>query len=218
MHSACREHDAADVAPITPTAGAGAQTPSVNETGGTGGAAVSGTAGSSASVAGTTGATAGTRAGSTAGTGATVAGSTGSAAGDSGGVAGSAGDTAAVSGATAGAAAGGGGADGAPSGPPAVIPAPVPAPLIWGFGIGITDVPAAVEFYSEVMEMTIEKDAVKRDDSAETFLYGTQAKRGARIVLMKFDDMRNTRKITAKLVWQASNAAEINRAAAMYPD
>jgi predicted enzyme related to lactoylglutathione lyase len=42
--------------------------------------------------------------------------------------------------------------------------------------------------------------------------------RGSRLVLMKFDDMRNTRKITAKLVWQASSASTVNRAAAMYPD
>jgi hypothetical protein len=49
-------------------------------------------------------------------------------------------------------------------------------------------------------------------------LYGTQAMRGARHVLMKFDDMRNTRKITAKLVWQSQNASAVNRAASMYPD
>jgi predicted enzyme related to lactoylglutathione lyase len=65
--------------------------------------------------------------------------------------------------------------------------------------------------------MTVEKDAVKRDDRTETTLYGTQAMRGARLVLMKFDDMRNTQKITAKLVWQAQNAAAVNAAASMYP-
>jgi predicted enzyme related to lactoylglutathione lyase len=108
---------------------------------------------------------------------------------------------------------GSGGAAGATA-----IPAPVAAPLVWGFGIGITDVPAAVKFYTGVMKMTVEKDAVKRDDRTETTLYGTQAMRGARVVLMKFDDMRNTRKITAKLVWQAQNAAAVNTAAAAYPD
>jgi predicted enzyme related to lactoylglutathione lyase len=92
------------------------------------------------------------------------------------------------------------------------------APLVWGFGIGITDVPAAVKFYTDVIKMTVEKDAVRRDDSAETFLYGSQAMRGARVVLMKFDDMRNTRKITAKLVWQASNPSAVDQAASSYPD
>jgi len=101
---------------------------------------------------------------------------------------------------------------------PVDIPAPMAAPMIWGFGIGITDVPAAVKFYTEVMKMTVEKDAIKRDDSSETTLYGTQAKRGARLVLMNFDDKRNTRKITAKLVFQASNTRAVNTAAAKFPD
>jgi predicted lactoylglutathione lyase len=35
---------------------------------------------------------------------------------------------------------------------------------------------------------------------------------------MNFDDKRNTRKITAKLVFQASNAGAVNTAAAKYPD
>jgi predicted enzyme related to lactoylglutathione lyase len=101
---------------------------------------------------------------------------------------------------------------------PRDIPAPVTSPLVWGFGIGITDVPAAVKFYTEVMKMTVEKEGVKRDDSTETVLYASEAKRGARLVLMKFDDQRNTRKITTKLVFQAQNASAVNRAAAKYPD
>lgn len=101
---------------------------------------------------------------------------------------------------------------------PGTIPSPMKAPLVWGFGIGITDVPAATKFYMDVMKMSVEKDAVKRDDRTETTLYGTQAMRGARVILMKFDDMRNTRKITAKLVWQAQDAAGVNRAASMFPD
>jgi predicted enzyme related to lactoylglutathione lyase len=142
--------------------------------------------------------------GATAGSGAPgVAGSTGAAAGN-------AGSNAAMGGS--------GGAAGAPSGPGLPIPAPMSAPLIWGFGIGITDMPAAVKFYTEVMKMTVEKDAVKRDDRTETILYGTQAMRGARLVLMKFDDMRNTRMITAKVVWQAADAAGVNQVASMYPD
>jgi len=101
---------------------------------------------------------------------------------------------------------------------PVVIPPPVTAPLIWGFGIGITDVPAAVKFYTEVMKMTVEKEGVKRDDRTETILYASQAKKGARLVLMNFDDKRNTRKITTKLVFQAQSASAVNSAAAKHPD
>ena len=101
---------------------------------------------------------------------------------------------------------------------PLDIPTPVTEPIIWGFGIGITDVAAATKFYTEVMKMTVEKMAVKRDDSTETVLYGTQAKRGARMVLMNFDDMRNTRKITAKIVWQAQDSGAVDTAASKYPD
>lgn len=98
------------------------------------------------------------------------------------------------------------------------IPAPAAEPMIWGFGLGVTDLPGAVKFYTEVMKMTVEKENVRRDDRTETILYATQAKRGARIVLMKFDDMRNTRKITAKLVFQAQNTRAVNSAAMMHPD
>jgi catechol 2,3-dioxygenase-like lactoylglutathione lyase family enzyme len=124
---------------------------------------------------------------------------------------------ASASGGSSGATASGGGGGAAGTPDPHDIPTPVSAPLIWGFGIGITDVPAAVKFYTGAMKMTVEKDAVKRDDRTETTLYGVQAMRGARLVLMKFDDMRNTQKITTKLVWQAQNAAAVNTAASMYP-
>jgi predicted enzyme related to lactoylglutathione lyase len=116
------------------------------------------------------------------------------------------------------AAAGGTGAAAGGTTPPQDIPAPMKAPLVWGFALGITDVPAATKFYSEVMQLGVEKDSVKRTDSTETFLYSTKAMRGARLVLMKFDDMRNTRKITTKLVWQAQDTAGVNTAAAKYPD
>jgi catechol 2,3-dioxygenase-like lactoylglutathione lyase family enzyme len=109
------------------------------------------------------------------------------------------------------------GSDGAAGSTTGPIPTPVTAPLIWGYGIGITDVPAAVQFYTGIMNMTVEKDSVKRDDRTETTLYGTQAMRGARLVLMKYDDMRSTEKITAKLVWQSQNAAAVNTAASTYP-
>lgn len=100
---------------------------------------------------------------------------------------------------------------------PLDIPDPVAAPYVWGYGIGITDVPAAVKFYSEVMKMTVEKE-VMRGDRTDTVLYSTDAKRGGRVVLMHFNDGRATRKITAKLVWQASNPTAVDLAASMHPD
>ena len=50
--------------------------------------------------------------------------------------------------------------------------------MVWGFGIGITDVPAASKFYTEVMKMAVEKDAVKREDRTETAPYGNLAIQG----------------------------------------
>jgi predicted enzyme related to lactoylglutathione lyase len=227
MNAGCGNSNAPGIAPMPGTAGAGSRTTGVTGTpsAGAGSAAVSVTAGASGSPSGMTsmtGTTAGTSApliaGNTAGS---TAGSAGSAAGKGGSVAVSAGSSAATggTGAANGGAAGTVGAAGAAGGPTGLdIPAPMKAPLVWGFGVGITDVPAAVKFYTGVMKMTVEQDAVKRDDKTETTLYGTQAMRGARLVLMKFDDMRNTRKITAKLVWQAQNTAAVNTAASMYPD
>jgi predicted enzyme related to lactoylglutathione lyase len=110
-------------------------------------------------------------------------------------------------------------ADGGPT-EPVDIPSPMAAPMVWGFGLGVSDVPAASTFYTGVMKMTVEKDGTKRDDYTETTLYASEAKRGARVVLMSFDDMRNTRKITAKLVFQSADASAVNSAAAAakYPD
>jgi predicted enzyme related to lactoylglutathione lyase len=101
--------------------------------------------------------------------------------------------------------------------PTAAIPPPVSVPYVWGVGIGITDVPAAVKFYTEVMTMTVEQSDVMRDDRTETVLFASQAKRGSRLVLMNFNDKRNTEKITAKLVWQAPNPTGVSSAAASYP-
>ena len=42
--------------------------------------------------------------------------------------------------------------------------------------------------------------------------------RGARLILMHFDDGRDTRKITAKVVWQAADPAGVDSAASKYPD
>jgi catechol 2,3-dioxygenase-like lactoylglutathione lyase family enzyme len=97
------------------------------------------------------------------------------------------------------------------------IPPAVSAPMVWGIGIGVSDLPAAVKFFTDVMKLTVEKEGIKRDDRTETILYASMAKRGARLVLMSFDDKRNTRKITAKLVWQASNSGAVNSAASKYP-
>jgi len=97
------------------------------------------------------------------------------------------------------------------------IPDPVAEPYAWGFGLGVSDLPAAVELYTTVMELTIEKE-VTRSDRTEVILYAAGAQRGARLILMKFNDGRETRKITAKLVWQSSSASAINAAASSYPD
>jgi catechol 2,3-dioxygenase-like lactoylglutathione lyase family enzyme len=103
---------------------------------------------------------------------------------------------------------------GAPSAPP---PEPVAAPYVWGFGVGVSDLGAAVAYFTDVMKLSVEKEGVRREDRTETVLYAAQAKRGARLVLMRFDDGRATEKITAKLVWQASNARAVTSAASKYP-
>ena len=69
---------------------------------------------------------------------------------------------------------------------------------VWGVGLGITDVPAAVKFYTEVMAMAVEKENVQREDRVETVLASTKAGRGSRLVLMKYNDGRETRKITSE--------------------
>jgi catechol 2,3-dioxygenase-like lactoylglutathione lyase family enzyme len=97
------------------------------------------------------------------------------------------------------------------------IPAPVAAAYTWGLGIGVSDLPAAVKYFSDVMQMTVEKEGIKRDDRTETVLVASQAMRGARLVLMHFDDNRPTQKITAKLVWQAANPGAVTSAAAKLP-
>jgi catechol 2,3-dioxygenase-like lactoylglutathione lyase family enzyme len=143
--------------------------------------------------------------------------------GGAGGMMGGAGGE--LSGGIGGMSAGGGGMDadggtaGTAGGDAAVleIPDPVTEPYAWGFGLGVSDLPAAVEFYTTVMELTVEKE-VTRGDRTEAILYAEGAQRGARLILMKFDDGRATRNITAKLVWQSSNASAINRAASSYPD
>ncbi|MBN1652313.1 MAG: VOC family protein [Deltaproteobacteria bacterium] len=81
-------------------------------------------------------------------------------------------------------------------------PEPVATPYVWGVGIGVTDLPQATQFYTDVMKMTVEKE-VMREDRAEVFLFASEANRGSRVVLMKYNDGRNTEKITSKLVFYA---------------
>jgi catechol 2,3-dioxygenase-like lactoylglutathione lyase family enzyme len=109
----------------------------------------------------------------------------------------------------------GGGAAGSAS---TTGPDPVATSYVWGVGLGVSDVPAAVKFYTEVMHMDVEKDNVQREDRVETVLASTKAGRGSRLVLMKYNDNRETKKITTKLVWQAPNPAAIDAAAATHPD
>jgi predicted enzyme related to lactoylglutathione lyase len=76
--------------------------------------------------------------------------------------------------------------------------------------VGITDIPKATDFYTKIMGMVVEKDGAVRDvgkpdERTETILYAAEAKRGARLVLIKYKDGRNTEKITAKLVWNTPN-------------
>jgi catechol 2,3-dioxygenase-like lactoylglutathione lyase family enzyme len=107
---------------------------------------------------------------------------------------------------------------GAAGGASEATPEPVATPYVWGVGVGVSDVAAATKFYTEVMHMTLEKENVQRDDRVETVLASTKAGRGSRLVLMKYNDNREVRKISAKLVWQAPNPSAINSAAAMHPD
>jgi len=104
-------------------------------------------AGASAGAAGTTAGTAGTTGGMTAG-----AGGVGAPQAGAGGVApqmdGGAADSAAEDGAV-------------DSMVPIEIPAPVTEPYVWGFGLGVTDLPAAVDFYTTVMEVTVEKEVTR---------------------------------------------------------
>lgn len=109
------------------------------------------------------------------------------------------------------------GGSGGTTEPPAQNPMPVTTPYVWGVGIGITDVPAAVKFYTEVMKMSVEQQDVRREDRTETVLASTEAGRGSRVVLMKYDDGRSTQNITAKLVWQAPDPTAVSTAASSYP-
>jgi catechol 2,3-dioxygenase-like lactoylglutathione lyase family enzyme len=228
--------DAAANAPIA-TAGSAAPTSGTSSTpaAGAGSAAVSGMTGASGSASTTAGTSSSGAAGMTGAAASGTAGhdtpvgegGTSAAAAGRGGTDASAGTGTSVAaagmngGTTAGAGSGAANAAGAgAAGDDAMmeIPPPVTEPVIWGYALGASDIAAATKFYTDVMKMMVLKDAVKRDDRTDTLLYSTQAMRGGRLVLMKFDDMRETRKISAKLVWQAQSVSEVNRAASTYPD
>ena len=208
-----------------PTNGAGGSTSSLG--GVTGGGAIQGgnanaTGGRSAGTMNGSGGTSGGGAPGSGGTGSpsqnggqpsASGGAPGNATGGAPAAAGN-GGTAAGGGGTSGAAGADQGGAGGTTDPP---PTPVTTAYVWGVGIGITDVPAAVGFFTDVMHMTVEQKDVRREDRTETVLVSSEAKRGSRVVLMNYDDKRNTQKITAKLVWQAPNPTAVSTAAASHP-
>lgn len=97
------------------------------------------------------------------------------------------------------------------------FPTPVESPQIWGFGVGLSDVEAAKEYYYDVMKLEVWKEPFKRDGWTETMLYSGEMDRSARLSLMEFDDERNTRNITTKLIWQVKATAPVDAAASKYP-
>jgi predicted enzyme related to lactoylglutathione lyase len=70
-------------------------------------------------------------------------------------------------------------------------------------GIGVSDLEKASAFLTEVVGMSQEGRDVVRDDRVERTFWAKEVNRGSRVVLMKFDDGRNTQDITAKIVFQA---------------
>ncbi|MBN1656379.1 MAG: VOC family protein [Deltaproteobacteria bacterium] len=81
-------------------------------------------------------------------------------------------------------------------------------PYLWGAGVGVTDLDAAVEFYTKFMDMEVESTAA-REDRDETVLWA-KADRGSRIVLMKFKDGRDTQKINGKLVFAVADVKALH--------
>lgn len=221
--SAAHCGDAAN-GPLAESAGATASNTAPASSAGTtaaaGSAAKAGTGGATVSSTPSAGAS-GPAAGSSASTSAGAGGSGGS--GSSNASSSNAGASAAAgsgspqaAGSGAGATAPGAQAGGAAPGGPE--PEPVATPYVWGVGLGTSDLAAAVKFYTEVMYMTVEKENVQREDRVETVLASTKAGRGSRLVLMKYNDNRETRKISVKLVWQSPSPSAVNTAAAMHPD
>jgi predicted enzyme related to lactoylglutathione lyase len=78
-------------------------------------------------------------------------------------------------------------------------------PYVRAGGIGVTDLDGASAFLTGVLSMSQEGPDVVRDDRMERTFFAKEANRGSRVVLMKFDDGRNTQNITAKLVFEAAD-------------
>jgi predicted enzyme related to lactoylglutathione lyase len=78
-------------------------------------------------------------------------------------------------------------------------------PYVRAGGIGVTDLDGASGFLSDILGMSQEGADVTRSDRVERTFFAKQAGRGSRIVLMKFDDGRNTKDITAKIVFEAAD-------------
>ena len=76
-------------------------------------------------------------------------------------------------------------------------------PYLFAGGIGVTDLQNASMFLTQVLSMTQEDADVTRDDRVERTFWAKEVERGSRIVLMKFNDGRNTQNITAKIVFEA---------------
>jgi predicted enzyme related to lactoylglutathione lyase len=92
-------------------------------------------------------------------------------------------------------------------------------PYVRAGGIGVTDLDGASTFLTSVLGMSQEGADVTRSDRVERTFFAAKAARGSRVVLMKFDDGRNTMDITAKIVFEAADVqATYNAAvAAGYP-
>lgn len=78
-------------------------------------------------------------------------------------------------------------------------------PYVRAGGIGVTDLDAASKFLMDVLGMSQEGADVTLPDRVERTFFAKKAGRGSRVVLMKFDDGRNTKDITAKIVFQSAD-------------
>ncbi|HVW25046.1 MAG TPA: VOC family protein [Polyangiaceae bacterium] len=78
-------------------------------------------------------------------------------------------------------------------------------PYVRAGGIGVTDLDGASTFLTSVLGMSREGADVTRPDRVERTFFAKQAARGSRVVLMKFNDGRNTKDITAKIVFEAAD-------------
>ena len=78
-------------------------------------------------------------------------------------------------------------------------------PYVRAGGIGVTDLDGASMFLTGILGMSQEGADVTRPDRVERTFFAKEAGRGSRVVLMKFNDGRNTKDITAKIVFVAAD-------------